>query len=182
MQSICIFLGASCGNDPIYMDAASAMGRELAARGITCVYGGSCTGLMNRLADSALEAGGRVVGVTVQALKDKEEFHRGLSELHVMPTMHARKKLMFDLSEAFIALPGGIGTYEEFFEVYTHRQMGLHSKPCALLNVNGFYSPMELMMRKAAQEGFMKTPHEESILIAETPAEMLDRLLGLPRG
>ena len=176
MNSICVFLGSSTGNHPAYMEAAGAMGRELAVRGLTCVYGGSCTGLMNQLADSALAAGGRVVGVTVQALKDKENFHQGLTELHVLPTMHERKNLMVELADGFVALPGGIGTFEEFFEVYTLGQMGFHAKPCGLLNVNGFYEPLELMLETAEKEGFLKNPHQQSIIRADNPLEMLDLL------
>lgn len=119
MKSICVFLGSSIGSDPAYMEAAGAMGRELALRGLTCVYGGSCTGLMNQLAVSALAAGWRVLGVTVQALKDNENFHQGLTELHVLPTMHERKNFMVQLADGFVAMPGGIGTFEEFFKVYT---------------------------------------------------------------
>jgi len=182
MNSVCVFLGSSIGNHPAYMEAAAAMGRELAERGLTCVYGGSCTGLMNQLAESALAAGGKVLGVTVQALKDKENFHQGLTELHVLPTMHERKNLMVQLSDAFIALPGGIGTFEEFFEVYTLGQMGFHDKPCGLLNVNGFYAPLELMLDTAEKEGFLKNPHQQSIIRAEKPAEMLDLLKKVTEG
>ena len=177
MNSICVFLGSSNGNHPAYLEAAEAMGHELAVRGLTCVYGGSRTGLMKQLADSALAAGGRVLGVTVQALKDKEEFHQGLTELHVLPTMHERKNLMIQLSDGFVAMPGGIGTFEEFFEAYTLGQMGFHSKPCGLLNVNGFYEPLELMLDTAEKEGFLKNPHQKSIVRAESPGEMLDLLM-----
>ena len=177
MNSICVFLGSSTGNHPAYMAAASEMGRELALRGLTCVYGGSRTGLMKQLAESALAAGGRVLGVTVQALKDKEEFHRGLTELHVLPTMHERKNFMVQLSDGFVALPGGIGTFEEFFEVYTLQQMGFHSKPCGLLNVNGFFEPLEFMLNTAEKEGFLKRPHQNSIVRAEKPGDMLDLLI-----
>ncbi|MGD8715838.1 MAG: TIGR00730 family Rossman fold protein [Desulfobacterales bacterium] len=177
MNSICVFLGSSIGNHPAYMEAAGAMGRELAVRGLTCVYGGSGTGLMKQLADSALAAGGRVLGVTVQALKDKENFHQGLTELHVLPTMHERKNLMVQLADGFVALPGGIGTLEEFLEVYTLGQMGFHSKPCGLLNVNGYYAPLELMLDTAEKEGFLKNPHQKSIVRAESPGEMLDLLM-----
>jgi uncharacterized protein (TIGR00730 family) len=177
MNSICVFLGSSNGNHPAYMEAAEAMGHELAVRGLTCVYGGSRTGLMKQLADSALAAGGRVLGVTVQALKDKEEFHQGLTELHVLPNMHERKNLMVQLADGFVAMPGGIGTIEEFFEVYTLKEMGFHSKPCGLLNVNGFYEPLELMLDTAEKEGFLKKPHQKSIVRAESPGEMLDLLM-----
>jgi len=152
------------------------MGHELATRGLTCVYGGSCTGLMGHLADSALAAGGKVIGVTVLALKEKENYHRGLTKLHVLPTMHERKNLMIRLADGFIALPGGIGTFEEFFEVYTLAQMGFHKKPCGLLNVNGFYAPLELMLDTGEKEGFLKNPHQQSIIRSEDPAEMLNLL------
>lgn len=177
MKSVCIFLGSNPGNNPAYMEAADLMGRELAQRGLTCVYGGSCTGMMNQLAESALAEGGKVIGVTVQALKDKEEFHKGLTELYVKPTMHERKKLMIELADAFIALPGGVGTFEEFFEVYTLKQLGFHDKPCGLLNVNRFYSPVESMMGVAEAEGFLKEPYGQAVIQAEDPKTMLDLIM-----
>lgn len=177
MKTICIFLGSSKGNHEVYMKATKAMGQEIAKRGLTCVYGGSCTGLMNELANSVLEEGGTVIGITVQALKDKEEFHKGLSELHVLPTMSERKNLMIQLSDGFIALPGGIGTFEEFFEVYTLAQLGFHNKPCGLLNVNDFYKPLEQLLAKTEEEGFMKKPYNESLAYSEDPAELLELLL-----
>lgn len=136
----------------------------------------SVTGLMKQPADSALAAGGKVVGVTVQALKDREQFHKGLTELHVLPTMHERKNLMVQLADGFVALPGGIGTFEKFFEVYTLQQMGFHSKPFRLLNVNGFFKPLELMSDTAEKEGFLKTSHRKAIIRAESPAKMLDMM------
>ena len=181
MKSICVFLGSSTGKHQAYMDATAALGRELAKRGITCIYGGSCTGLMNQLAESVLEAGGEIVGVTVQALKDKEEFHKGLTRLHVVPTMHERKTLMIDLADGFVILPGGIGTYDEFFEVYTLRQLGFHSKPCGLLDVNGFFDPLKQMLGKAEQEGFMKQPYREAIAVSSDPSEVLDLLVTTKR-
>ncbi|MDT8378755.1 MAG: TIGR00730 family Rossman fold protein [Desulfotignum sp.] len=178
MESICIFLGSSPGVDPVYARAAAEMGRELAAHGLTCVYGGSNTGLMKLMADSALEAGGRVIGVTVQALRDKEIFHPGLTHLHVVSTMHERKMQMMALSDGFIALPGGIGTFEEFFEIYTLSLLGFHSKPFGLLNVNNYFAPLDALLDKAQQEGFLKAPHREVILRADTPAEMIRRMNG----
>ena len=177
MKSICVFLGSSAGTDPAHMEAAAALGRELAGRGMTCVYGGSRTGLMNRLAESVLAAGGEIVGVTVQVLKDKEEFHRGLTRLHVVPTMHQRKTMMIDLADGFVVLPGGIGTCDEFFEVITLRQLGFHTKPCGLLDVNGFYQPLLQMLGKAEQEGFMKRSAREAIVVSSRPAELLDLLI-----
>ena len=177
MKAICVFLGSSPGRHPAYMAAAATLGRELAARGLTCVYGGSSTGLMNQLAESVLAAGGEIVGVTVQTLKDRENFHKGLTRLHVVPTMAERKALMIDLADGFIALPGGIGTWDEFFEVYTLRQLGYHAKPCGLLDVNGFYGPLRQMLDRAEAEGFVRRPHREAIVIAAEPATLLDRLL-----
>ncbi len=176
MNSICVFLGSSVGNHPAYMAAAQTMGHEIAVRGLTLVYGGSRTGLMKQLADSALAAGGKVIGVTVQALKDRENFHNHLTELHVLPSMHERKKLMIQLADGFIALPGGVGTFEEFLEVYTLGQMGFHEKPCGLVNINGFYAPLELMLETAEKEGFLKSPYRQSILCSESPVAMLDLL------
>ncbi len=176
MNSVCVFLGSSIGNHPAYMAAAKTMGHEIAVRGLTCIYGGSRTGLMKQLADSALAAGGRVIGVTVQALKESENFHRHLTELHVLPTMHERKNLMIQLADGFVALPGGIGTFEEFLEVYTLGQMGFHNKPCGLVNVNRFYAPLELLLDTAEKEGFLKSPYRQSILRTESPVEMLDLL------
>ena len=176
MESVCVFLGSSNGKHPAYIRAAREMGHEIAVRGLICIYGGSRTGLMKHLADSALAAGGKVIGVTVQALKDLENFHQDLTELHILPTMHERKKLMVQLADSFVALPGGIGTFEEFLEVYTLGQMGFHKKPCGLLNVNGFYQPLELLLDTAEKEGFLKNPYRHSILQSENSSAMLDLL------
>ena len=178
MNSICIFLGSNPGADPVYAEAAREMGRTLAANGLTCVYGGSDTGLMKLLADSALEAGGRVVGGTVQALRDKEIFHPGLTELHVVSTMNERKALMVELSDGFVALPGGVGTFEEFFEIYTLSLLGFHSKPFGLLNINNYYAPLDALLDNAEREGFLKAPHRNAILRADTPADMLKLMMG----
>lgn len=182
MKSLCVFLGSKPGNNAAYGAAVEAMGTELAKRGIRCVYGGSNTGLMKLLADSVLQAGGEVVGVTVSALKDKEIFHPGLSELHVVPTMHERKAMMEDFSDGFVAMPGGVGTLEEFFEVHTLCQLGFHAKPCGLLNVNNYYEPLARMLDNAHQEGFMKVPHWETIIWAEDPVSMLDLMLQASAG
>lgn len=178
MPSICVFLGSNPGANRIYAQAAEDMGRQLAAHGLTCVYGGSDTGLMRLLADNALASGGKVIGVTVKALRDQEIFHPGLTELHVVSTMHARKALMEQLSDGFVALPGGIGTFEEFFEVYTHAQLGFHSKPCGLLNVNDYFAPLDALLDNAEREGFLRTPHRDAILRANNPADLLSLMLG----
>ncbi len=175
MQAICIFLGSEPGTNPDYAEATMSMGRELAERGITCVYGGSNTGLMKLLADSVLEAGGKVIGVTVTALRDKEIYHPGLTELHVVSTMHERKQMMAELSDGFIALPGGIGTFEEFFEVYTWAKLGFHSKPCGLLNVNNYYAPLDALLDNAEQEGFLDSSDRNLVIKGDTPVEILEK-------
>ena len=176
MKAICIFLGSNDGTNPIYGQTAREMGQELARRNITCVYGGSNTGLMKELADAALSAGGRVVGVTVKALKEKEKFHPDLTRLHVVNTMQERKRLMTELSDAFIALPGGIGTLEELFEVLTLNVMEFHTKPCALLNINHYWDRLTGFLDHAMDQGFMKIPVENLLFQADTPAGVLDLL------
>jgi len=175
MQAICIFLGSASGTNPDYAEATGSMGRALAERGITCVYGGSNTGLMKLLADSVLEAGGKVIGVTITALRDKEIYHPDLTELHVVSTMHERKQMMAELSDGFIALPGGIGTFEEFFEVYTWAKLGFHSKPCGLLNVNNYYAPLDALLDNAEQEGFLDSSDRNLVIKADTPVEILEK-------
>ncbi len=177
MTSICVFLGSRPGAHPSYLASTVALGRELAKHNLTCVYGGSSTGLMKALADSVLEYGGQVVGVTVQTLKDKEQFHTGLTTLHVAPTMAQRKALMMDLADGFIALPGGVGTYDELFEVCALRQLGYHAKPCGLLDINGFYNPLQLMLAKAEQEGFLHHSHRKNMFISSDPAQLIAQLL-----
>lgn len=176
MRSICVFLGSNPGADRVYVEATRKTGRLLAEKGLSCVYGGSDTGLMKVLADSVLESGGKVIGVTVKVLHDREIFHPGLTELHIVSTMHERKAMMEELSDAFVVLPGGIGTLEEFFEVYSLLHLGFHSKPCGVLNVNGYYAPLLSLLDNAEREGFMRTPHREDIVWAENPVDLLDRL------
>jgi len=177
MKSVCIFLGANSGINPVYTRATIDMGRELAQRNLTCIYGGSDTGLMKLLADSVLDAGGRVIGVTVTALKNREIYHPGLTELHVVATMHERKKLMADLSDAFIALPGGIGTFEEFFEIYTWAKLGFHSKPCGLLNINNYYAALDALLDNAQKEGFLDPEDRNIVIKMDSPSQMLDLLM-----
>ena len=152
------------------------MGRTLVARGIGLVYGGGDVGLMGVIANTVLDAGGEVIGVIPQALVDREVEHHGLTELHVVDSMHTRKKMMADLSDAFIAMPGGVGTFEEFFEVVTWTQLGIHRKPCGLLDVEGFYQPLEQFIDRAVAEGFIKPLHRGSIVMDTDPARLLDRL------
>lgn len=176
MRSVCVFLGSTPGHNPAFGHAAEALGRELARRGLACVYGGSDTGLMKRLADGALGAGGRVHGVSVSDLKDLEVQHQGLTTLEVVPTMHARKARMAELADAFIAFPGGLGTFEEFFEALTWARLGLHAKPCGILNVHGYYDPLLGLLDHAEREGFIRACDQELLVRASAPAELLDRL------
>ena len=174
MKSICVFLGANPGNDPKYAQAARNMGQELARRGLTTVYGGSRTGLMGILAQSALDAGGKVIGVIPESLYKIEIAHTELTELHVSDSMHERKALMAELSDGFVAMPGGIGTMDEIFEIFTWAQLGFHSKPCGLLNVDGYYDKLLSFLDGVVEEGFLKDIHREKLLTAETPDLLIE--------
>ncbi len=174
MNTICVFLGSNPGRNHLYQEAARATGRELARRGLGVVYGGSNVGLMRVLADSALEAGGRVIGVIPEALRQKEIAHPGLTELRVVASMHERKAMMADLSDAFIALPGGLGTLEELCEILTWAQLGFHRKPCGLLDVDGYYGPLNVFLDHAVHEGFVVGAHRNMLLSATTPGALLD--------
>ena len=176
MPSVCVFLGSSPGHNPAFGAAAEALGRELAQRGLTCVYGGSDTGLMKRLADGALAAGGRVHGISVGGLQALEIQHQGLTTLEVVPTMHARKARMAELADAFIAFPGGIGTFEEFFEAFTWARLGIHRKPCGVLNIEGYYDPLLDLLDHAEREGFIRACDQELLVRATNPEAMLDGL------
>jgi uncharacterized protein (TIGR00730 family) len=153
--SICVYCGSRPGANPTYADAARAVGRWIGQRGGQLVYGGGRNGLMGLMADSTMQAGGRVVGVIPKALVEKEWAHHGCSELHVVDTMHERKRLMAEHANAFLALPGGIGTFEEFFEVWTWRQLGYHDKPVGLLNVDGYYDGLLAFLQTSVQAQFM---------------------------
>jgi uncharacterized protein (TIGR00730 family) len=175
VTSICVFCGSSEGGRAEYGDAAAALGRTVAGRGLTLVYGGSNIGMMRRLADAALAAGGRVVGVIPEQLVGWERAHRGLSELRVVSSMHERKALMVSLADAFIAMPGGFGTLDEFFEVLTWAQLGLHHKPCALLNVAGYFDSLLAMFARARQDGFLYG-QDAGPMIDSDPERLVDRL------
>jgi hypothetical protein len=179
VNSICVFCGSSDGTRAEYGTAAAALGRLIAQRRMTLVYGGSNIGMMRRLADAALEAGGRVVGVIPEQLVAWERAHRGLSELHVVSSMHERKALMVSLADAFVAMPGGFGTLDEFFEVLTWAQLGIHGKPCALLNVEGYFDNLIAMFCRARQDGFLYGPTSEP-LIERDPLRLLERLTTAP--
>jgi uncharacterized protein (TIGR00730 family) len=176
LRRICVFCGSSSGVRPAYGQAAQTVGRLLGRRGIELVYGGGHVGLMGMVADACLKEGGRVIGVIPQALADKEVAHTGLTELRIVGSMHERKFVMAQLSDAFLALPGGYGTWEEFFEVLTWSQLGIQSKPCAILNVDGYYDPLLQMADKALSHGFVRDGHRNLLLADVDPEQLLDRL------
>ena len=173
---VCIFCGSSAGVRPAYADAARAMGTLLARRGVALVYGGGNVGLMGVVADAALAAGGDVIGVIPRSLFDREIAHTGLTDLRIVHSMHERKALMAELSDAFVAMPGGVGTFEEFFEAVTWTQLGLHRKPCGLLDVEGFYAPLEAFIDRAMQEGFIRPGHRGIVVTDTDPEALLDKL------
>ncbi|HWX11458.1 MAG TPA: TIGR00730 family Rossman fold protein [Trinickia sp.] len=176
MKSICVYCGSSLGAKPVYAEAARAFARALVEAGCTLVYGGGRVGLMGAMADEVLAAGGHAVGVIPELLVDKEVGHCGLSELHVVPDMHQRKKMMADLSDAFVALPGGAGTLEELFEVYTWAQLGYHAKPIGLLDIAGYYAPLVDMLAHTVREGFMQQRYLDVLQIDAQAPELLDKL------
>jgi uncharacterized protein (TIGR00730 family) len=183
MKSLCVFCGSRSGTEAAYDEAARALGRALAAEGITLVYGGGRVGLMGVVADAALGAGGQVVGVIPKALLEREIAHTGLTELRVVGSMHERKALMSELSEGFIALPGGTGTLEEFFEVLTWAQLGEHRKPCALLNASRYYDPLLAVFDHMVQRGFLSEEHRAMVLVETEPEALLEALAGyVPSG
>jgi len=176
MKRICVFCGSNAGARSEYAETARALATVLAERKLGIVYGGGNVGLMGVVADAALARGGEVIGVIPQKLVDKEVAHRGVTELRIVETMHERKALMNDLSDAFIALPGGFGTLDEFFEVLTWSQLGFHGKPCALLNVAGYYDGMLAMLDHAVTERFLRPAHRELVIADTDPLRLLQRL------
>lgn len=175
MKSICVYCGSSIGIKPVYADAARLLAAEMAKDGISLVYGGGNIGLMGIIADEVMRLGGEVTGIIPEALMSKEVGHHGLTRLHVVKDMHERKALMAELSDGFIAMPGGIGTLEELFEAYTWLQLGLHDKPIGLLNVDGFYDGLLGFLQHTVQQGFLK-PEQATLLITETaPQSLLER-------
>lgn len=177
MKSIAIYCGANPGVDPVYADAARTLGALLAKRGIGIVYGGGHVGLMGIAADAALALGGRVIGVIPQQLVDRELAHSGLTELFVVRNMHERKAMMADLSDGFIAMPGGMGTLEELFEMLTWSQLEIHTKPVGVLNVAGFYDQLVQFVAHAAGQGFIRSQHRELMLVERDPEALLARLI-----
>ena len=176
LKSVCVFCGASPGARPIYREAAENLGRSLAERGLTLVYGGGAVGLMGVVADAALAAGGEVIGIIPQSLERAEIGHKGLTRLEVVDGMHARKARMAELADAFISLPGGLGTLEEMFEVWTWGQLGYHAKPLGLLEVEGFYARLTDFLDHLVAERFVREPHRAMLQVGESPTELLDRL------
>ena len=164
------------GVNPAHAEAATTVGTLLAARGIGLVYGGGNVGLMGVIADAALAAGGEVIGVIPRALADREIAHTGCTELRVVDSMHTRKAMMAELSDAFVAMPGGVGTFEEFFEAVTWTQLGLHRKPCGLLNVDGFYTPLAVFIDQAVADGFIRPVHRAAIVVDDDPVRLLNTL------
>jgi uncharacterized protein (TIGR00730 family) len=179
--SICVYCGSRHGAQASYTDAARALGQAIGSRGWQLVYGGGKVGLMGEVADATLAAGGRVVGVIPESLQRLEVGHLGLDELHVVPTMHVRKQMMAERADAFIALPGGIGTLEELYEVWTWRQLGYHDQPIGLLNVAGYYDSLLHFMQHSVDEGFLASAQLAAVRVAQDPVALLDELATLAR-
>ncbi|MDY3559746.1 TIGR00730 family Rossman fold protein [Gemmata sp. JC673] len=176
LNSVCVFCGSAAGTNPLYAEAARELGAALAGRGLALVYGGGRVGLMGVVASATLAAGGAVVGVIPHSLALKEIAQEDCTELIVVNTMHERKALMADRAGAFVALPGGFGTGDELFEILTWAQLGIHTKPVALLNVNGFFTPLLVWLDHIVSEGLLKPKHRELLLVAETVPELLTKL------
>ena len=176
MRRVCVFCGSQLGSKPAYLEAARRMGESLARRKLGLVYGGASVGLMGAVADAALAAGGEVIGVLPGPLQKKELAHAGLTRLHLVGSMHERKAKMASLADAFVALPGGLGTLEELAEVLTWAQLGLHRKPCALLDVDGYFAPLLTFLDRAVAERFVAPAHRAMILVDRDPKQLLDAL------
>jgi uncharacterized protein (TIGR00730 family) len=180
LRRVCVFCGSSMGFSPAYAEAAAELGKLLAQRGIGLVYGGASVGTMGVVADAALAAGGEVIGVIPEALSSVEVAHAGLTELHVVPDMHQRKAKMAALSDGFLALPGGAGTLEELFEVWTWAQLGLHAKPIGLVDVGGYYSPLVTFSDHMVTEGFLSAGYRDLVLVDSDASALLDRFADYP--
>ena len=179
MKSICVFCGSHDGDREGYRVEAARLGRTLAQRNLGLIYGGASVGLMGAVADAVIDAGGRAVGVIPQSLIDMEIAHTGLADLHVVNTMHERKALMAQLSDGFIALPGGIGTLEELFEIMTFAQLRFHQKPCGLLNIEGYYDQLIGFLDNAQTQGFVSSAQTRYLLVDQTVDGLLDRFNGI---
>jgi uncharacterized protein (TIGR00730 family) len=176
IRSVCVFCGSNAGNDPRFASAAREFGELLAKEGIALVYGGGHVGLMGIIADAVLANGGKAIGVIPRALWDREVGHRGLTELHIVETMHERKAMMASLADAFVALPGGLGTLEEIFEVWTWAQLGIHAKPLGFLDVAGFYGPLMGFLDRNVEAGFIRARHRATAIVDSDPVALLRRL------
>jgi len=177
VNTVCVYCGSSFGAKPAYAEATKQLAVALAERNLRVVYGGASAGLMGLLADTVLEHGGEVEGVIPRVLVDREVAHRGLTELHVVESMHERKAKMAELSDGFVALPGGIGTLEELIEVYTWSYLGIHSKPLGLVNTDGYYDGLTAFLDHSVTEGFLRPQTRASLLVAPDPAALLDELV-----
>jgi hypothetical protein len=177
VKRVCVFCGSSPGRQAAYADTARGLGVELVRRGLGLVYGGGSVGLMGVVADAVLAAGGEAIGVLPRGLARKEFAHSGLTELHLVGSMHERKALMASLSDGFVALPGGLGTLEEVFEVLTWSQLGIHRKPIGLVDVQGYWSGLLTLLRHAVEEGFIRPEYAGLLLVDSTPTALLDRFL-----
>jgi len=177
MKRICVFCGSNDGADPIFIKTAEEVGRFLARRGIELVYGGGRVGLMGKIADTVMHNGGSVIGIIPRALAEKEVAHGGLTKLRVVGSMHERKAIMAELSDGFIALPGGFGTFEELCEIITWAQLGFHSKPCGFLNIDGYYDPLIELFDNATREKFVRPEHRRLVLIESEIEKMFDLMV-----
>ena len=178
IKSVCVYCGASFGDKPVYAEAAAAMGRTIAERGLRLVYGGGQVGLMGVVADACIDAGGQVTGVIPDFLHHKEIAHPRVQDMHIVTSMHERKLMMADHADAFVAMPGGLGTMEELFEVWTWSQLGRHEKPVALLNMDGYWDKLTAFLDHMRDEGFVEGRHRDMLLSAETPELVLEALEG----
>jgi uncharacterized protein (TIGR00730 family) len=176
VQRVCVFCGSSPGARPEYTDATEDFGQLLVEQGVTLVFGGATVGLMGRLADTVLSEGGEAIGVIPQSLVEREIAHLGLTDLHVVDTMHERKQRMADLADAFVALPGGLGTLDELFEIYTWAQLGMHRKPIGIVNVGGYFDGLLSFLEHAVDERFVREDHRAMLIVESDPAALLERL------
>jgi len=175
-KNICVYCGASVGNNPAYIEAAKQLGQQIVAQGKNLVYGGGAKGLMGVIADEVIKAGGEVIGVIPERLVLAETAHKGITDLRVVPDMHVRKSTMIELADGFVALPGGIGTLEELFEVWTWSQIGYHKKPVAVYNVNNFYQPMLQFLQHIVDEGFVRQNYLETLIVGHDATDILNQI------
>jgi uncharacterized protein (TIGR00730 family) len=180
INKLCVFCGSSMGNRPVYREAAARLGNHLATSGIALVYGGGRVGLMGVLADSVLAVGGEAIGVMPKALVEKEIAHATLTRLHIVESMHERKALMADLADAFVLLPGGFGSWEEFCEVLTWLQLGIHNKPCGILNIEGYYDALIALTAHSVAEGFIAPAHKDMLVVQDTVEQLISELIIAP--